>query len=108
MKQSLSPIVALSLIAFSAVPANAQQYKYETPIAPGIATPDKVDTSIGTLNLSSGYPDAATVQKIYNNLDASRALQAYLLALPIVNQAGMRDSLRKFGPDNHVSIQMNL
>jgi hypothetical protein len=83
MKQSLSPIVALSLIAFSAVPANAQQYKYETPIAPGIATPDKVDTSIGTLNLSSGYPDAATVQKICNNLDASRALQAYLLALPI-------------------------
>ena len=104
MKQSLSPIVALSLIAFSAVPANAQQYKYETPIAPGIATPDKVDTSIGTLNLSSGYPDAATVQKIYNNLDASRALQAYLLALPIVNQAGMRDSLRKFGPDNQTDV----
>jgi len=50
------------------------------------------------LNLSDGYPDAATVQKIYNNLDASRALQAYLLALPIVNQAGMRDALRKFGP----------
>ena len=104
MKQSLSPIVALSLIAFSAVPANAQQYKYETPIAPGIATPDKVDTSIGTLNLSSGYPDAATVQKIYNNLDASRALQAYLQALPIVNQAGMRDSLRKFGPDNQTDV----
>jgi hypothetical protein len=69
-----------------------------------VATPDKVDTSIGTLNLHDGYPNAATVQKIYDNLDASRALQAYLLALPMVNQAGMRDALRKFGPDNQTDV----
>jgi hypothetical protein len=104
MKAPVLAIAALSLMAVSAFPANAQQYKFETPIAPGITTPDKVDTSIGTLNLSYGYPDAATVQKIYDNLDASRALQAYLLALPIVNQAGMRDSLRKFGPDNETDV----
>jgi hypothetical protein len=80
------------------------QYKYSTPIAPGIATPNKLETSIGTLNLSDGYPDADTVQKIYDNLDQSRALQAYLLALPMVNQAGMRASLRKFGPDNRTDV----
>ena len=66
--------------------------------------PDKLETSIGTLNLSDGYPDAGTVEKIYDNLDRSRALQAYLLAIPIVNQAGMRDSLRKFGPDNQTDV----
>lgn len=71
---------------------------------PDVGTPDKVETSIGTLNLFDGYPDAVTVQKIYNNLDASRALQAYLLALPMVNQAGMRDTLRKFGPDNQTNV----
>jgi hypothetical protein len=84
-------------------PADAH-YKYSTPIAPGIATPNKLETSIGTLNLSDGYPDADTVQKIYDNLDQSRALQAYLLALPMVNQAGMRASLRKFGPDNRTDV----
>ena len=104
MRTIASAISALSLMALLALPASAQQYKYETPIAPGVATPDKVDTSIGTLNLSYGNPDAATVGKIYDNLDASRALQAYLLALPIVNQAGMRDSLRKFGPDNQTDV----
>ena len=31
-------------------------------------------------------------------------LQAYLLAIPIVNQAGMRDSIRKFGPDNQTDV----
>jgi len=81
-----------------------KQYKMTTPIAPGVATPDKIETSIGTLNLSDGYPDAGTIEKIYDNLDRSRALQAYLLAIPIVNQAGMRDSMRKFGPDNQTDV----
>ena len=84
--------------------AKAHQYKMTTPIAPGIATPDTLETSIGTLNLSDGYPLPDTVEKIYDNLDRSRALQAYLLALPIVNQASMRDSLRKFGPDNQTDV----
>ena len=75
-----------------------------TPIAPGVAVPDKVETSIGTLNLNDGYPDDATTQKIYDNLDRSRALQAYLLAIPIVNQASMRASLKEFGPVNQTDV----
>jgi hypothetical protein len=82
----------------------AMSYKYQTPVARGVATPDRVETSIGTLSLWDGYPADDTVRKIYDNLDASRALQAYLLALPIVNQAGMRDALRKFGPDNQTDV----
>jgi len=84
--------------------ASAQTFKMTTPFAPGVAVPDKVESSIGTLNLNYGYPSADTVEKIYDNLDRSRALQAYLLAIPIVNQAGMRDSIRKFGPDNQTDV----
>ena len=84
--------------------ALAGTYKMATPIAPGVALPDKIESSIGTLNLNYGYPSADTVDKIYDNLDRSRALQAYLLAIPIVNQAGMRDSLRKFGPENQTDV----
>src|SRR5215510_167801 len=87
-----------------AVIAAQQHYKYQTSIPPGIATPDKLETSIGTLTLKDGYPDTGTVRKIYDNLDASRALQAFLLALPIVNQAAMREAIRKYGPDNITDI----
>ena len=80
------------------------QYKYSTPMPPGVATPDKLETSIGTLHLSGGYPSAETMEKIYDNLDRSRALQAYLLGIPIVNQISMRDTLRKFGPDNQTDV----
>lgn len=105
MRQKLKLILSsLTLIALSAMPGAAQQYKYETPIAPGVSVPDKVDTSIGELNLSHGYPDAPTIQTIYDNLDRSRALQAYLLGLPIVNQVGMRDALRRFGPVNQTNV----
>ena len=34
--------------------------KYSTPIAPGVAVPDKLETSIAPLNLSYGYPSAET------------------------------------------------
>ena len=78
----LSALLILSLMAIVARVDCAQQYKYQT------------------LKLTDGYPLPDTVEKIYDNLDRSRALRAYLLALPIVEQAGMRDALRKFGPDN--------
>lgn len=79
-------------------------YKMTTPIAPGIATPDRIETSIGTLELHDGFPKPDTIEMIYDNLDRSRALQAFLLALPIVNQASMRNSMRQFGPDNKTDV----
>jgi hypothetical protein len=78
--------------------------KMTTTIAPGVMVPNRVETSIGSLRLNYGYPDDATTQKVWDNLDASRALQAYLLALPIVNQAGMRATLRTFGPVNQTDV----
>lgn len=93
-----------ALVTSVVTTASAQTFRMTTPIAPGVATPNRLDTSIGTLNLSDGFPAADTIEKIYDNLDRSRALQAYLLAIPIVNQAGMRDSLRKFGPDNQTNV----
>ncbi|MCP9800236.1 DUF1254 domain-containing protein [Synechococcus sp. RedBA-s] len=93
-----------ALVANVATTVSAQTYKMTTTIAPGVATPNRLETSIGPLNLLDGFPKPDTIEKIYDNLDRSRALQAYLLAIPIVNQAGMRDSLRKFGPVNTTNV----
>lgn len=98
-----SMLLCLSLGAF-ALPAWGDTYKMTTETAPGVTTPNTLDTSIGTLNLNDGFPTPETTAKIWDNLDRSRALQAYLLAIPIVNQAGMRDSLLKFGPVNQTNV----
>lgn len=100
MKRTALAVSALSLIALSVVPANAQQYKMQTPIPPGIASPDRVETRLGTLKFFDGFPDNATVEKLYDNLDFQRAVQAYLLALPAVNMAGLREGLLQVGPAN--------
>jgi hypothetical protein len=74
--------------------------KNTTPIPPGIASPDKVETRLGTLGFFDGFPDDASVHKLYDNLDFQRALQAYLLALPAVNQVAFRKALTQWGPEN--------
>ena len=55
------------------------QYKYSTPMPLGVATPNKLETRIGTLNFFDGFPGQASTEKIYDNLDFQRAVQAYLL-----------------------------
>ena len=74
--------------------------KMTTEIAPGIASPDKVETRLGTLNFFDGVPDKASAEKIYDNLDFQHAVQAYLLGLPVVNQVANRDNILKVGPAN--------
>jgi len=108
-------IIMVLVIAFSCNPPEQKQdkqktkveqtkFKMTTEIAPGVEVPDKIESSIGTLNLNYGYPEEKTVEKIYDNLDRSRALQAYLLGFPIVNQAGMRATLNEFGPSNYTDV----
>jgi hypothetical protein len=74
--------------------------KMTTTLAPGIAMPDRVDTRLGTLEFFAGFPDEASVEKLYDNLDFQRAVQAYLLAIPAVSQAYNRSEILKLGPAN--------
>ena len=76
------------------------EYKMTTPIPPGIQCPNTVESSLGTLNFFDGFPDDATVEKLYDNLDFQRAVQAYLLGMPAVSMAAFRKALTAFGPAN--------
>jgi hypothetical protein len=80
-------------------PANPK-LKYSTALPPGVASPEKVETRIGTLDFMGGCPDQATTDKLYDNLDFQHAVQAYLLGLPPVNQLANRQAIRQVGPDN--------
>ncbi|MDA9523649.1 hypothetical protein XI06_26090 [Bradyrhizobium sp. CCBAU 11434] len=100
MKLVASMVAALSFVALSAIPLNAQQYKMQTPIPPGVAIPDKVETRLGMLKFFDGFPDDATVEKLYDNLDFQHAVQAYLLALAPVNQLANRKGIAELGPFN--------
>ena len=49
--------------------------KMATDIPASITTPDRVETRLGTLRFFDGFPDDATVQTVYDNLDFQRGVQ---------------------------------
>jgi hypothetical protein len=64
--------------------ANAQaqtapKMKMTTDIPPEITTPDSVETRLGTFRFIDGFPDQATVEKVYDNLDFQRGVRAFRL-----------------------------
>jgi hypothetical protein len=97
--------VLSTLSFFGSITLFAQaKYKMTTDIPSTIITPDKVETSIGTLKFKDGFPDAETVTKVYDNLDFQRGTQAYLTALPIISIEGARRALNSFGPSNQTVL----
>ena len=48
-------VVLMGLSTAADTTASAQTYKMTTPFAPGVAVPDTIESSIGTLNLNYGY-----------------------------------------------------
>ena len=80
--------------------AGSSTMKMTTTLVPGIAISDKVESRLGTLHFFDGFPDKASVEKIYDNLDFQRAVQAYLLAIPAVSQVYNRNEILKLGPAN--------
>ena len=88
----------------SAAMADPPKMKMTTDVPPGIATPDKLETRLGTLNLLDGVPDEETAQKVYDNLDFQRGVQAYLNSIQIASMYGMRQGILDFGPANTTAL----
>jgi hypothetical protein len=92
------PILVVGRLAVS-VPitirtAPAQLYK--TDIPPGITIADSVDTRLGTLKFVDGFLDDATVEKVYDNLDFQRGVQAFLTSMSGASLVAMRKGIRSF------------
>jgi hypothetical protein len=95
---ALTVLMATNLVTITW--AKPPKMEMTTDIPPGIATPDKLKTRLGTLNLIDGVPDKETARKVYDNLDFQRAVQAYLNSIQIASMYGMRKGILGFGPAN--------
>ena len=102
MTSKLRAIIAA--LAGTLILSNAHAQKMKTDIPESITTPDSVETRLGTLNFKDGFPDEATVQKLYDNLDFQRGVQSMLTTLPAASLSALRRGIRGFGPDNQTVI----
>src|SRR5262245_53376187 len=76
---------------------SARTPRMATDIPASITIPNRVQTRLGTLNFFDGFPDDATVEKVYDNLDFQRAVQAFLTAMPAASLLAMREGMRSIG-----------
>jgi len=92
--------LGVAFLTPSIVANAADKPKYATEMPAGITAPAEVKTRLGTLRTKDGFPDAATIEKVYDNLDFQRGVQAVLTAMPGASLSAMRKGIRGLGPDD--------
>jgi hypothetical protein len=66
-----------------------------------IQTPDTVETRLGTLDFRDGAPSAETVAKVYDQLDFSRGVEAFLNSFQGASIAAIRKGFQEIGVDDN-------
>ncbi|MDM0110559.1 hypothetical protein QTI66_00255 [Variovorax sp. J22R133] len=102
---NLVAAVAMLTLAVAAMSASAQG---DMPQA--IRTPDRVESSrLGPLNFKDGFPDNATAQKLFDELDYVHAIEAVIGGYAAVNQLALLKGFRAAGVnDNDVLVTPGL
>ncbi|MBN9669826.1 DUF1254 domain-containing protein [Roseibium aggregatum] len=102
-----APLVAVGLLA-SAPAAKAQTYAADVPAS--VRTPETVETGpLGTLRFFDGLPDEETVRKVYDNLDFSRGVEAFLSGMPAASVYALCSGYEDAGmPAHAVGISEDL
>ena len=78
---------------------SAKTYKNTTNIPKNITTPDKVETSIGTLNFFDGVPTKETAQLTQDFLLKARGVDAFLKGIPGASLQELRKGPASLGAD---------
>jgi hypothetical protein len=99
---ALVGLMVTSLVA--TVWAKPPKMKMTTDIPEAITTPDSVATRLGTLKFFDGFPDDATTQKVYDNLDFMRGVEAFLNAVPGASAEALRTGWGNQGADNNQTV----
>jgi hypothetical protein len=100
----LAMLLVAGLCACSALAKKPPRMKMTTDIPESITTPDRVETRIGTLSFFDGFPDDATTQKVYDNLDFMRGVEAFLNCVPGASAEGFRTGWATQGADNNQTV----
>ncbi len=86
-------------ILLSSATLFAADYKMTTPIPAEITTPAQVETRIGALEFNDGVPTPETAQKVWDQIDFGRGVEAFLNGIPGASMVAIRTALREVGAE---------
>ena len=104
------PWLLVAAVASSTLVHAQNSPKYSAQVPKSILTPDTVQTRIGTLKFTDGLPDAETVQKVYDNLDFARGMEAFMAGMPAASVYALCNGFREggFPPNQGIGITEGL
>ena len=103
MKKIITGIMALMMLTAAwAKPPKMKMTTEETPAS--IMAPASLKTSIGTMNFFDGVPDDASVEKVYDYIDRSRAVESFMNCIPAMSMFSIREGMKQFGIDTYNKI----
>ena len=80
----------------------AAKPKYSAQVPDFVLTPDQVETQfLGALEFFDGMPSEATVQKVYDCLDFSRGVDAFLRGIPATSIHSMLEGYKEAGVETN-------
>lgn len=100
-----SRLAMAMLAALLATASTAAAVDAIPPTPASLLTSPSVDTSLGALEFQDGVPTEATAQKLYDQLDLQRGIDAFLNGMRGVSMYAVRKGIREAGvADNDVVI----
>ena len=94
---SIILLILFSFLCTASIEGAPPTPGYNQTIPAEIMTPESVDTRIGTLKFFDGLPDEATVKAVYDNLDFSRGMEAFLQFVPAASLEALRQGAIELG-----------
>lgn len=103
MKRSTQFLAATLFCAIPALPHMATAQTVTAP-AQGVATPDRIETRIGTLEFKDGAPSAATAEKVLDSLDFVRGVDAFTNTYQGGSAYAIRKGFQSIGAEDNTVI----
>ncbi len=93
-KQKITTAMATLMAIATLTSASAQ---VSQKVLDSISTPDKVKTSIGTLDFFDGTPSPGTAEKAFDYLDTMRCVDSFLKGMPLASMYAMLEAQYAMG-----------
>ena len=106
IRNAILGVARSAVFVVATAPAYAQS---GTATPPSLATPDKVESRLGTLEFRDGAPNQATVDRMYDQIDFTHAYETFVNTLSGVSIHAARKGLLSIGvKDNEVIVFSDL
>jgi hypothetical protein len=104
MKSLIKPLVVSLFLAALTLPSIVVAQTSSQALG-SISTPDRLPSSLGTLEFKDGAPSKETIAKIYDNLDLMHAVEAFVNAYQGASTSAIFKGMNEAGiPNNEVLI----